>query len=123
MRVPPDAIVEWRCSCGRLVGFLQIVDRVLVATKRQYVREEGEAWSTRTVPRRGIPTPGSDDVTWGSGTCGRHMVELRKSHLRPDRVKRRKVIIQPSSTISTSRRPHRPGDRPSGGPTTFVETW
>lgn len=106
MKSPADALVEWRCSCGDLVGFLRRIDGQLAITLRGMTDYGG---SLRWEPDR----PYSTGSTMSS-TCGRHWVQIAPEGQEPRGRARRVVILPAGEPFRETRR------KISGQPLTLV---
>lgn len=98
MSVPPDALIEWRCKCGRIVGYARSV------TGRGF-------WAYRTITtddrtprvRAEKPIPPILPASGLHTTCGRHIVTIRSADLRASPTRKRVVILEPEGRWNTRR--------------------
>lgn len=101
MKLPKDALIEWRCSCGGLCGYVRRWNGRLtyVARHRDQRREVGHddpVWGDGD-EFRDMPVDASTRQIAQDGlivSCGSHFGKVFRADFVPDKLKRRKVIVK-----------------------------
>lgn len=103
MKLPKDAVVEWRCRCGGLCGYVRVVDDKITWTHRARGIDRG--WGSR--PPRGAGGEALQDVevteqfrrmvlrsTGLTVSCGRHLGQVYEDDFLPGKGRRRRVVVK-----------------------------
>lgn len=111
MKVPPDALVEWRClKCAKPFGYLRIVNGVVCVTTMREKLDAGPDGGPLLALEEDLPL---SELMTDAGIpvcCGRHRGWVTLGQTRPSGVRKRKVMIEPWSARLTTRH-QGPADR------------
>lgn len=113
MKMPADALVEWRCTCGKLYGFVRKRSGryVFTAGRRTpnfvaYRPTETEDREFRVTADEPFPegfTQASPGTAFLEVWCGRHLGHIPTDGWQPQGVHRRKVMIPPRQSVKNTR--------------------
>lgn len=104
MKVPSDAIVEWRCTeCKKPYGYVRVIaGRLHLATMRA-TSDGGKRWQLEEWE----PDARDREQLAGGGmtvSCGRHYSTVSAADIRGKGVNRRKVMLKPERIVMGLRR-------------------
>jgi len=105
MKVPADALIEWRClGCSKPFGYVRKVRGVITFSTLELSFDEGgrfvlreraltrELLESATPPSRASAHPDDGLVV----CCGRHYGLVTGDDLKPSGIRKRKVMVKPT---------------------------